>query len=130
MLICGPGHHRTSTQVSEDVHRSVARSHEYGVTSTPKAEQLEDAVVTSLSLLPRVSHTPDLRAAPRAGAGAGAGLEKCSACAACCTAVFLPPPILAFSGRAPAGRLMIDPVLSRIVFVTDGPDRPPRTSIV
>jgi len=60
----------------------------------------------------------------------GKANAKCSACAACCVGAALPATALVFadavSEHAPARLFSIGP----IGFLTDGPDRPPRSLLV
>lgn len=55
------------------------------------------------------------------------GTAGCSACASCCSAVALPvmPLILASQELTEAAAAVSSPAI--VVFLTDGPERPPRT---
>ena len=56
-------------------------------------------------------------------------MGKCSACAACCTTAVLPATVLAFDPVALTD--FVAPILPQTVavFLTDGPERPPRTHL-
>ena len=54
---------------------------------------------------------------------------KCSACAACCVGAALPIAPLVFATAAPSGAPPDFFSIGPIGFLTDGPDRPPRTSL-
>ena len=51
---------------------------------------------------------------------------KCSACAACCTAVYLPTNVIDFTAPAPGPVRAVPEPTTLVGFVTDGPERPPR----
>ena len=51
---------------------------------------------------------------------------KCSACAACCTAVYLPTNVNDLTAPAPGPVRAVPEPTTRVGFVTDGPERPPR----
>jgi len=120
MLHCHPAHHRDAASTAHDHHHGAA-------------DQRHDHALHG------VSHTGDLTAHETQaadedtsdGARGADSLNKvsCSACAACSsgvalptTPVFLSPPAL-IHGPSPA--LSFDAA----VFLTDGPERPPRTPL-
>jgi hypothetical protein len=55
---------------------------------------------------------------------------KCSACAACCMGAALPAAALMFASFAPATAPSFFVCVEPVGFFTDGPDRPPRISLV
>ncbi|HUG24125.1 hypothetical protein [Piscinibacter sp.] len=118
MLHCAPAHHRDAMSAAHDHHHGAAyQRHDHahhGPLSTGEhtahdTQTAEDDAATS-------AHGPD-------------ALNKvsCSACAACSSGIALPatpvllsPPALVH-GASPA------PSFDAAVFLTDGPERPPRT---
>lgn len=89
----------------------------------------------------RVSATADSDATPSAAVEAHSHAasadhhhtdkaSKCSACAACCVGATLPTSALVFAAAEPAGVPTAWFCIGPLGFVTDGPDRPPRTSLV
>jgi hypothetical protein len=53
--------------------------------------------------------------------------SKCSVCATCCTAAALPSSAISIGSPPLADRVHSDSASHAAVFMTDGPDRPPRT---
>lgn len=93
---------------------------------------LSTAVVAAVDQ-PDPAHHSEV-AAPTASAGhhhgAGTSKFKCSACAACCAGAGLPAAPLVFADAAPAAPPTHFCSIGVIGFLTDGPDRPPRTHLV
>ncbi len=57
-------------------------------------------------------------------------VSKCSACAACCVGAALPSAPLVFAAAAPAEAPATLRSVGAVGFLTDGPERPPRTQPV
>lgn len=57
-------------------------------------------------------------------------VAKCSACAACCVGAALPAAPLLFAAAAPADAPAALRAVGAVGFLTDGPERPPRTQPV
>lgn len=55
------------------------------------------------------------------------GKSSCSACASCCSAAALPAMPIVLASQTPAEPVFAIPRLPVVVFLTDGPERPPRT---
>lgn len=55
-----------------------------------------------------------------------AGKTGCSACASCCHALALPAPAIVLPAQEPAFTPFALPAHAAVVFLTDGPERPPR----
>ena len=107
-LNCGAGHHPMSAAVASvaiPVASGEPRHVHHGDTTDPAASAGH--------------HHAD-----------GTSKSKCSACATCCVGAALPATALVFvdavPDRAPTRFFSIGP----IGFLTDGPDRPPRTHLV
>jgi len=70
-------------------------------------------------------HAPAPEAGDAEAAGAG-----CSLCGACCAAAILPPAAGRLPDAAPApGERPLRGWLAALHFLTDGPERPPRTAL-
>ncbi|OYT98198.1 MAG: hypothetical protein CFE40_13095 [Burkholderiales bacterium PBB1] len=95
------------------------------------------AVVVSSADLPdagkdrHAHHAHDAEPATALDTHSAAGLSKskCSACAACCVGAPLPATGLVFAEAAPDGAPACACIIGPIGFLTDGPDRPPRTDL-
>ena len=111
MMHCGPSHHRMIESVGAALHEhhaaSAAHPHATGVA---QADALDDA--SSAGHLMKLSKF------------------KCSACASCCVGAALPTAALEFDPVAPAPAPTFSVPASHVAFLTDGPDRPPRLSLV
>ncbi len=57
----------------------------------------------------------------------GGGKSSCSACASCCSAAALPAMPIVLASQDLEGPVFTVPELPVVVFLTDGPERPPRT---
>lgn len=130
MLRCGPGHHGTVSGHSHADHDHDGHPHDdaMGAGSVEAqdeahahADDIGGGVTTS-----NPGDPSDLDAAP------AHGLDKvktgsCSACASCCTATALLSKALTF-GASPAPE-SFQPLALRSVatFLTEGPERPPRS---
>ena len=119
MLLCGAGHHG-SAQATEGEHDHASHMHQgardvFAVSESTAhnhaaqaPSSLEDSAVSPLT----AKHAKVM--------------GKCSACAACCTVVFLPTNVIAFTAPAPShGLPMVEPT-TQTGFIADGPERPPR----
>lgn len=100
MLGCGPDHHRTS--LPTHVHDEVVSAAAVGVHQHAASDD---------------HHHPDQA-------------SKCSVCAACCVSAALPAKALVFSAAEPVGAPTRLLAMGPVGFLTDGPDRPPRISLV
>ena len=58
------------------------------------------------------------------------GKQKCSACASCCTAAALPNSVPGFSFSASPSTDLPSVLSAVVIFSTDGPERPPRISLL
>jgi hypothetical protein len=58
------------------------------------------------------------------------GKHSCSACASCCSATALPAMPLGLASQTVAQSLTPAPERHLVVFLTGGPERPPRTTLV
>lgn len=122
MIHCGPNHHRMLTTAIGE-HRE-SRGH------------MASAAHTHPHEMALADHHP---AATPSDAGSDAPSVqqldklmkfKCSACAACCIGVALPPAALTFEPFPPLMTPDSFVPTRHVGFVTDGPDRPPRLSLV
>lgn len=57
----------------------------------------------------------------------GGGKLSCSACASCCSAAALPAVQIVLASQTLAETAIVSFRLPLVVFLTDGPERPPRT---
>ncbi|MBX9793861.1 MAG: hypothetical protein K2Y02_06150, partial [Burkholderiaceae bacterium] len=106
MLGCGPTHHRMSSATAE-------------VASAPAAAA---AHIHQHDAADAFAEAGDHHLAGK--------VSKCSACAACCVGAALPAAALVFAAAAPAAAPAAQRSVGDVRFVTDGPDRPPRTRLV
>ena len=123
MLNCGPSHHRIAGAVQEAVH--AVHSH-------------ADGRVGSFSLDHRLrqhQHEASKSAAASADRTAShadfdtVSKFKCSACAACCSAAAVPTPALSLDIAAPVQFAVPLRPSDRVLFLTCGTDRPPRSNL-
>lgn len=118
MLNCGPNHHRLMTAAMADTTEADEHAageqhhHEMGVA----ADHDEAASVDGDAL--SVHHLDKLMK------------FKCGACAACCMGAAMPTAAVTFEPLAPAVAPATYVPTSHVGFVADGPDRPPRLSLV
>ena len=115
MLNCGPGHHGTVSDQARTNHHHDAHGHD-GAAATTAGEADEHVDVAS----------SDAEAAPAHGVHKSK-TGSCSACASCCT-VTAPPSAAPTFEAAPAPDVF-QPLAPPGVaaFLTDGPQRPPRS---
>jgi hypothetical protein len=97
---CGPDHHRVSAHAMSAAAPVAASAHVH----------LHDAAAD------------DHHADPMA--------SKCSVCAACCVGAALPAAPLLFSAASSAAAPTAWLSIGKVGFLTGGPDRPPRPSLV
>jgi hypothetical protein len=118
MLTCGPNHVPASSQglVLDGDHMSHA-SH----TMHHQVDHVEQSSVGS-------SDGADLSTGD-ADFGKVA-TQKCSACASCCTAAALPSSVLDFPLSALPSTDLPTALSAAVIFSTDGPERPPRISLL
>jgi hypothetical protein len=125
MINCGPGHHGAA---AARAHAGHSHEHEHGAAAAPHGHD-----GTTLSH----SHADEREVGPSDGGDAAklpsaqkVAKTSCSACASCCTAAALPTAVLTFD-VTPVHSSVVAPVpLSIAAFLTDGPDRPPRSMIL
>ena len=124
MLGCGPEHHRMAglqsqaatadssdpavEQHSPDAHAGMAGDHHHGDSAEP-------------------SHAHVLK---MQGSSGKAGKGSCTPCASCCVVAALPTTVVVFEPVPPVDFFV--PLAPRSVasFVTEGPERPPRSILV
>ena len=115
MLNCGPGHHGTVSGPARADHHHDAHGHDGAAAADAEADEAGENVVSN-----------DSEPAPAHGVHKGK-TGSCSACASCCTVTAPPSAVPAFEA-APA-RDVFQPLAPPGVaaFLTDGPQRPPRS---
>jgi len=120
MINCGPGHHGVVQRHSHAAHAHSAEA------TAPHSH--DDAS-------PFDSHMHDASASATDGGSQVAKVlvvhkGSCNACASCCTAAALPTPVVTFDAT-PAPTFVV-PLAPRgfAAFLTDGPERPPRSILV
>jgi hypothetical protein len=134
MIACGPNHHGAAAVVPQktghDRQADVAPTsvghdhaqHQHGMAHHSKAAATAD----------HGSHASGVVASDDSQQGAQpqkVANSKCSVCATCCTAAALPSSAISFDSPPLADRVHFFFASHAAVFMTDGPDRPPRTSL-
>ena len=124
MLGCGPGHHETA-----DVQSPVAVANDDDEAVPPHSHE-----ATSESAGERHhgdSAEPDHAHALKAhGASGTAGKGSCTPCASCCVVGALPASMLVFQAIPLADFFVPLAPRGLVSFLTEGPERPPRSSLV
>jgi hypothetical protein len=121
MLHCGPTHQRMGTTAGSHANASpVASQHDHGDHGVHHHDIGTEGEAPQPAQAEQDQTTPDQPPL-------SLGKFKCSACATCCIGVALPSAVVSFdaslsSGIAPSGMPQGD-----AVFLTAGPERPPRT---
>ena len=116
MLNCGPNHHRMrDASVGSQADSSDHAAH--GRYQHPTDAANPDEMAAS------GDHTDDGNSLHHLSK---LSKFKCSACAACCMGVALPPPPLAFLSFPPASAPTPNVSAPHVDFVSSGLDRPPR----
>jgi len=121
MFNCSPGHHGTAGKQAHAGHSGI---HVHGAATPPHGHEGH-----SHANGPAVSSI-DADGAAEASALGKVAKGSCSACASCCTAAALPSSGLSF--EATPVHAGVAPLVPRSIaaFLTDGPDRPPRSMIL
>ena len=117
MVSCGPNHARMA-QMSDHLQHEVAEGAAHHHETGPASADVGDAQPSqeSLSELSAGSESPLDKIAK----------FKCSACAACCTATAIPTSVYTFDA-CESTSLQASVLMSMApVFLTEGPERPPR----
>jgi hypothetical protein len=117
MVSCGPNHARMA-QMSDHLQHEVAegKAHHHETSSAPADVGSVQPSHESLSDLPVGSESPLDKVAK----------FKCSACAACCTATAIPTSVYTFDACASTSLQASVSMSLAPVFLTEGPERPPR----
>lgn len=120
MFNCGPGHHGAAQMHSHDDESGGARTaHEHDGAAPLHSHAGELAVSAADG-----GHGAEAPAAQKIAKG------SCSACASCCTGVALPASVVTFDAT-PVHEFVVPLAPSSIpAFLTDGPERPPRSILV
>lgn len=123
MFACGPGHHRMAQDHEHAMASGAAHQHPAAGTDGHH----HDAVASASAGLSNAAHAGvDGHATSADSRLHKVGKVTCSACASCCTAAAMPASILTFDASVPAD-LPVPHLYSTVpVFLTDGPERPPR----
>ena len=120
MLNCGPNHHRMMAAAiaePDEAHQHASAEHHHDDMGMAYGHH-EVASVDGRSDAPPLHHLNKLVK------------FKCNACVVCCTGAAMPTAIFTFEPLPPAMTPESFALISRVGFVTDGPDRPPRLSNV
>ena len=115
MIACGPNHHGVAAVAPPAGHDHAQHGHGMGHHSEPSP----DTGIAS------PGNTASIES--QQGAEAQKQASKCSVCATCCTAAALPSSTISIDSAPLADRVHSSFASHAAVFVTDGPDRPPRT---
>ena len=120
MLHCGPNHHRMMAAAIAEPHvtqqHAAAEQHHHDMGMAYGHHEV--ASVDGRSDAPPLHHLDKLVK------------FKCNACVVCCTGAAMPTAIVTFEPLPTAMTPESFVPISRVGFVTDGPDRPPRLSNV
>lgn len=120
MINCGPNHHRMSaaamTAPAQAHHHATNEQHQHGVGVADDHDEM--ASTAGEHGAPSVHHLDKLMK------------FKCSACAACCMGAAMPTAAVTFEPFPAAMTPDSFVPTTHVGFVTDGPDRPPRLSLV
>ena len=125
MIHCGPGHHGGSTAQAHAAH---SHQHEHGAATAPHGH--DNAAPHHSHVDAPAAGTPDVGDAADPPAAQKIAKTSCSACASCCTAAALPTAVLTFDVTPVHASVVALVPRSIAAFVTDGPDRPPRSMIL
>ncbi len=132
MLNCGSSHHHVAVGVVDPAGAMPAApkhhlpsgyvGHIHAQATSPAGEPATQA---------HASTHADHASAPAKGLDAPGhlGKSKCSACAACCTGLALPMTLPRFNAAMSSERVSANAPTSLVVFLTDGPERPPRRKL-
>ncbi len=129
MLTCGPGHHGPSAAHSH-VDGDPAHVHTDSESHTDAEERMVHGSGDASS--PGHAHA-SADGGPSATADGNEvhrAAGKCSACASCCTVAVLPTSILSIAPPPAPDRVVTVFQAQAAVFMTGGPERPPRTILV
>ena len=121
MLHCAGGHHDSAAAVTAGGHDHASHMHASEAVGEMPSMDSHDGPAPSAS-----SAEIDKASSPAATNHPKVVLGKCSACAVCCAAAYLPTAVLGFSPSVPAEMPATFESQAPAVFFTDGPDRPPR----
>jgi hypothetical protein len=133
MIACGPHHHgapAAAVQKTGPVHAGSARlaqtkagddhaKHGHGTGHHGDVATVEDYLATP-------SGAETLTDYQQGAEPKKASSSKCSVCATCCTAAVLPSSTISIDSPPLADRVHSVFTMHAAVFMTDGPDRPPR----
>jgi hypothetical protein len=123
MLACGPGHHGAAA----------AHSHAGGDTVHVHADATEPHIHPEGHAAPGKADSPhhELTSGSESASADGNDVHKaagkCSACASCCTVAVLPTSVLPIGSAPAVDRVVAFFQAQAAVFMTGGPERPPRT---
>ena len=102
MVACGPGHSSVAVQADTGHHPvQVDHSHHRNAAAHDDLTEVKSDVVKVVS-------------------------QKCSACASCCTAAMLPSPAPSLVSAVVPEFFVAAVPADTALFLTDGPERPPR----
>lgn len=119
MVACGPEHHGGGA-AQHDVaqhHSAESAGHDHSGHDHPQEDAASSAAMPD-------SATAASEAAVKA---AHKGSSKCSVCASCCTSAALPVTAIRFSPPLLGDSPFLTSASASVVFITVGPERPPRT---
>lgn len=122
MSNCGPGHHGAAGAHTRAGHSG---DHAHGTATPPHSHE---------GVASHHSHPSELALSSVDGDGVAevttagkVAKGSCSACASCCTAAALPTSVLSFEATPVHDGVAALVPRSMAPFLTDGPDRPPRS---
>ncbi|MBI3369858.1 MAG: hypothetical protein HY021_15825 [Burkholderiales bacterium] len=120
MAHCGSSHERMGAAMEAAQHRHA--DHDAGVAHHHDADVADGGA--------QADHDTATQAEAQSSKLSDLAQYKCSSCASCCAGSALPsaPPRLPEPTAAPA--FFVEVLVTVDAFVSDGPDRPPRTHLV
>jgi hypothetical protein len=127
MLACGPGHHGASAAHS---HAAAEPAHVHAGSTEPHVHPDGHAALGHADS-GHHGHDQEIPSGSESAAADGNEVHKaagkCSACASCCTVAVLPTSVLPIGSPPAVDRVVTVFQAQSAVFMTGGPERPPRT---
>ena len=123
MIACGPAHHGAAVAAAAQPAAAASHGHEHG--AAPHAGHGHGPHAHSPAHGDHGMASQAADDAPDANSSQ-AGTSTCSVCASCCTAAALPPSLISIDPHPHADDMQPGLQAHTAVFMTDGPERPPR----
>jgi hypothetical protein len=130
MVNCGPSHHRMAPQAASGGHSSSehhSHAHDAQVAGHDHAVDHHDMEADGHHADEDQLQASDEPQADTDQQSLSLGKFKCSACAICCLGMALPSSVLSFDASVSSETVQPGMPHGHVVFLTAGPERPPRT---